>query len=230
MTMPLRPSDLKTGASVDYSNVTEKTMHAFYGTFGKRAFDLALVVVLAPVAVLIVACVALYMQVTDGNPFYTQQRVGRNGRVFRIWKLRTMRQNADQVLKDMLAQDAGLRDEWNRTQKLKCDPRVTRLGTFLRKTSIDELPQLLNVAKGDMSMIGPRPMMVDQVALYGPDLPAYTSLRPGITGLWQVTERNNADFLRRAELDGVYARTLSFRTDLKIVVQTIKTILRSTGY
>lgn len=230
MTVPLRSNDLEIGVSVNHSRDTAHKMHGFYARLGKRLFDLTLVILLLPIAIPIVALIAVYMYVTDGSPFYRQARLGQNGRVFHIWKLRTMRRNADQILREMLAQDADLRAEWDSTQKLKRDPRVTSIGMFLRKTSIDELPQLVNVLAGHMSMIGPRPMMLDQAALYGPELVYYKSLRPGITGLWQVTERNDADFGRRAELDGIYARNLSFRNDLSITIKTIKTILRSTGH
>jgi len=112
---------------------------------------------------------------------------------------------------------------------LQDDPRITRTGHFLRQTSIDELPQIFNVLRGDMSLLGPRPMMLDQVKLYGPTLPAYLALRPGISGLWQVTERNDADFEQRAAIDARYAATLSFANDLRLVWKTIKVVIRSTG-
>ena len=124
----------------------------------------------------------------------------------------------------------ALAREWETTQKLKDDPRVTRLGDFLRRTSLDEIPQLFNVLKGDMSLLGPRPMMLNQIELYGPTLDIYLSMKPGISGKWQVSERNNVHFRRRAQIDAEYASELSLASDLKLVWETIRTLIRSTGY
>lgn len=201
-----------------------------YRAFGKRALDLSLAIMLLPIALPLVALAALALWLTGVNPFYSQLRVGLNGTTFRLWKLRTMRPDADQVLEQILRNDPAKRAEWDSTQKLKEDPRVTRLGHLLRKTSMDELPQFLNVLRGDMSLLGPRPIMLDQRALYGPTLHVYTAMRPGISGLWQVTERNDAEFARRAEIDVEYARSLSFKGDLRLIWQTFRTVLRSTGF
>lgn len=220
--------------SLDYPLATDMppaiVNRGFYARRGKRVFDLLMALALLPVALVLVIGFAAAMLIKGERPFYSQKRVGSGGRNFTIWKLRTMHPNADALLKSLLARDPALREEWNRTQKLRDDPRVTKLGAFLRKTSIDELPQLWNVLRGEMSMIGPRPMMVDQKPLYGPTLQTYLALRPGISGQWQVTERNDADFRRRAEIDADYAANLTFRRDLFIVWRTIRTILRSTGY
>lgn len=200
-----------------------------YASMGKRLLDLALVALLVPIAVPVIAFCAVMLLINGNNPFYAQLRLGQHGRVFRIWKLRTMHADADQRLQALLAENSKLRAEWNAKQKLQDDPRITRVGHFLRQTSIDELPQLFNVLRGDMSLLGPRPMMLDQVKLYGPTLPAYLALRPGISGLWQVTERNDADFEQRAAIDAEYAATLSFANDLRLVWKTIKVVIRSTG-
>ena len=143
-------------------------------------------------------------------------------------KLRSMVPDAEAQLQAYLEQNPQAREEWNRTQKLKSDPRITRVGRFLRRSSLDELPQLWNVLKGDMSLIGPRPMMIDQVKLYPGD--AYFSLRPGITGPWQVSERNETEFADRARFDSGYLKELSFRTDLNILVRTFGVVMRCTGY
>lgn len=230
MTLPLRPSDIRIARSYEQEQSIVPSFDRFYARYGKRFFDIVLTLLLLPLALPLVALVALYVLITEGNPFYTQTRLGKDGRVFRIWKLRTMRRNADALLAEMLEKNPHLKAEWERDQKLRVDPRVTSFGVFLRKSSIDELPQLLNVLTGDMSLIGPRPMMLDQAALYGSEIAFYRALRPGISGLWQVTERNDADFQRRAQIDAEYARTLSFRNDLSIVIKTIKTVLRSTGH
>jgi len=143
-------------------------------------------------------------------------------------KLRTMVPNAEKQLESYLARNAEARLEWNSTQKLKSDPRITRLGKFLRKTSLDELPQLWNVLIGDMSLVGPRPMMPSQRPLYHGL--AYYNLRPGITGIWQVSERNESAFSKRAEFDTEYDEILSFRKDLGLLWSTVRVVLKGTGY
>lgn len=200
----------------------------FYRRFGKRGFDILFTVLIAPAVLTLVGVIALVMKVMGHSPFYTQERIGRNGRLFRIYKIRTMVPNADAVLEDYLQKDPDARREWDATQKLKRDPRITSIGAFCRKSSLDELPQFWNVFKGDMSLIGPRPMMVEQRALYpGTD---YYALRPGITGKWQVSDRNESTFAARADYDAEYNRTLSFRTDLSIMLRTVNVVLRCTGY
>ncbi len=131
-------------------------------------------------------------------------------------------------LQAYLAQNPKARAEWDATQKLKDDPRVTRLGRLLRKTSIDELPQLWNVVRGEMSLVGPRPMMISQRALYPGT--AYYSLRPGITGFWQVSERNDCEFAQRARFDAEYDSRVSFAVDLSILIRTVQVVCRATGY
>lgn len=228
MTVPVRPQDLALNMTV--VGTAEPAMSGGYARYGKRALDIAMALALAPIAFVLVAVFAAVLRMQGQSPFYSQFRLGQGGRAFRIWKLRTMRADADIFLQELLANDPARRAEWNSTQKLKDDPRVTALGAFLRKTSIDELPQLVNVLRGEMSMIGPRPMMLDQAPLYGAGLHAYLSLRPGISGKWQVTERNDADFGRRAQIDAEYARELSFAADLSIAWRTLSTVLRSTGH
>ncbi|MBD3662405.1 sugar transferase [Sulfitobacter sp. TSTF-M16] len=201
----------------------------FYRVFVKRAFDILLVLASAPFVLPVIALCALALWIEGGRPFYTQQRIGRRGDRFSILKLRTMVRDADSVLKDILDRDPAKRREWDALQKLKADPRVTRVGQVLRVTSLDELPQLWNVLKGDMSLVGPRPMMPEQAPLYG-DMAAYEALRPGITGLWQVSARNGNRFSHRNTVDATYEITLSFGADLRIVFRTIGVVLRGTGY
>lgn len=228
MTLPLRPNTAFSAEPVTLSRAQRNA--GFYARFGKRAFDIVLVLMLLPMAIPVLALAVLAMLILGENPFFSQVRIGQNGKTFTIWKLRTMYQDAELVLQDILRRDPVRRMEWQQTQKLKNDPRITPLGSILRKTSIDELPQLLNVLIGDMSMIGPRPMMMDQAKLYGPDLHIYFSLRPGISGQWQVTERNDANFTRRAQIDADYALGLSFARDLSIAFRTMKAVLHSTGH
>ena len=201
-----------------------------YRSFGKRAFDLSMLALIAPIVLPVIIVVTIILMVQGQSPFFSQLRVGRGGQTFKLWKFRTMQPDAESVLEKILANNPELRDEWERTQKLKKDPRVTAFGHYLRKTSIDELPQLLNVLLGQMSFLGPRPMLPEQQYIYGPAFPVYSSLRPGISGPWQVSERNDAHFQRRAELDMDYARDLSFKTDLKLVAKTLRTVWYSTGY
>ena len=194
----------------------------------KRAMDVALVVaVAAPTLAILVPLMAIIA--LDGrSPIYVQKRLGRGGQVFRMFKLRSMVADADQILDAYLACNPEARAEWDRTQKLKNDPRITFFGAFIRKTSLDELPQLMNVLLGDMSLVGPRPMMVAQKELY-PGA-AYYEMRPGITGLWQVSERNESSFSERASYDTAYFRQMSLGTDLKVMAQTVKVVFRATGY
>jgi lipopolysaccharide/colanic/teichoic acid biosynthesis glycosyltransferase len=202
--------------------------HGLYRDGLKRVFDLVVVGLFAPLVVLIVAALAIGTALDGGNPFYFQDRVGLGGRVYRMWKLRTMVPGADAALEVHLAGDPAAREEWDSTQKLKSDPRITRFGRILRRSSLDELPQLWNVLKGDMSLVGPRPMMPSQQDLYPGS--AYYALRPGITGPWQVSRRNESSFADRAQFDLAYDRSLSLATDLQLLARTVRVVLRATGY
>ncbi|EAQ25595.1 MAG: sugar transferase [Roseovarius sp. BRH_c41] len=162
------------------------------------------------------------------SPLYFQKRLGRGGRIFYMVKIRTMVPGADALLEYHLRKNPEARREWDETQKLKRDPRITRMGCFLRKSSLDELPQLWNVLKGDMSLVGPRPMMVDQEALYPGK--AYFELRPGITGTWQISDRNESSFAERAGFDTRYLASLSLSQDLLILLRTVTVVIRGTGY
>ncbi|MCB1390872.1 MAG: sugar transferase [Rhodobacteraceae bacterium] len=200
-----------------------------YAVAGKRALDILLASLALILAAPVLALLSLALWVEGGNPFYTQERLGLDGRRFRMFKLRTMVPNARERLDEFLDRDPALRAEWERTQKLKADPRVTAVGRLLRKTSMDELPQIFNVLKGDMSLVGPRPMLPEQMPLYL-NPPAYLGLRPGITGLWQVTARNEDSFELRAILDLRYAQRMGFWLDLRIIAATVKSVWRATGY
>lgn len=193
----------------------------------KRVLDVTLVLVAAPLVLPVIALLAVLVALDGGKPFYSQLRVGRNGETFRIWKLRSMVRNADARLEQHLAANPRAREEWTTMQKLKDDPRITRLGRILRKGSLDELPQLLNVLLGSMSLVGPRPMMVEQKPLY--DGTAYFRLRPGITGPWQISDRNACSFSGRVRYDEAYDRDLSLTTDLGILARTVIVVLRGTG-
>lgn len=194
----------------------------------KRIFDLICVVACLPFVAPLIGILALIIS-RDGSPaFYCQDRIGRNGQVYRIWKLRTMVANADSMLQEYLATNPEAAAEWTLTQKLKRDPRITRIGAMLRKSSIDELPQLWNVLIGDMSLVGPRPMLPEQEAIY-PGFAYYTQ-RPGITGSWQVSERNECTFADRARFDTDYIAEMSFTNDVKLLIATVGVVAKGTGY
>lgn len=202
-----------------------------YALYYKRVFDIwvtaALLLMAAPFLLPIALVLSALISFDGYNPIYTQRRIGRHGRIFRMFKFRTMVHDADQRLADYLANNPEAREEWEKHQKLRFDPRITMVGRFLRKTSLDELPQLLNVLRGEMSLVGPRPMMVEQTALYPGR--AYYLTRPGLTGPWQVSDRHGTSFADRAAYDDFYLRKLSFRSDLRILFSTVTVVLRGTG-
>ncbi len=193
----------------------------------KRWMDVGFVLMAAPFILPVMLVLIGVLKVTGHSPFFTQDRVGQGGRTFKLWKLRTMVPDADAKLRAYLQADDAARQEWEAFQKLSCDPRITDFGQFLRKSSLDELPQLWNVLVGDMSLVGPRPMMVDQQELYPGN--AYYALRPGLTGTWQISDRNLSTFAQRADFDAEYERNLSFLRDLKILMATVGVVLRATG-
>jgi exopolysaccharide production protein ExoY len=200
----------------------------FYRNIAKRVIDTTLVLLAMPFILPIVLGLAAVVALDGHLPFYTQKRVGMGGRVFTMWKLRSMVPDADRRLEEYLASDPAARIEWNATQKLKRDPRITRVGHILRKASLDELPQLWNVLTGDMSLVGPRPMMPEQQALYPGQ--SYYALRPGITGTWQVSDRNQSTFAARAEHDNFYDRKVSLGLDISILAATVRVVIHCTGY
>ena len=198
----------------------------FYPT-GKRVLDVALVLLGGPLVLPLILILAALVSLDGTSALYLQPRLGRNGRVFRLWKLRTMVPNAEARLASYLDSDPAARAEWDSNQKLKHDPRLTTVGRHLRRYSLDELPQLWNVLVGDMSLVGPRPMLPEQRHLYPGT--AYFDLRPGLTGPWQISERNSCSFAERAGYDNRYAQTVSAATDLRILMQTVSVVFRGTG-
>lgn len=208
--------------------VARQSRPGFYRKRVKRIGDIVLTLLMVPFAVPIIALMALLVLLDGHNPFYSQLRLGYKGQTFRMWKLRSMVYNADDLLEAYLAENPAARTEWDTTQKLKRDPRITFVGRVLRKTSMDELPQLLNVLNGTMSLVGPRPMMVCQQESYPGT--AYYNLRPGVTGMWQVSDRNQSEFTARADFDDLYEREVSLKTDIQILLRTVKVVLRGTGY
>jgi Undecaprenyl-phosphate galactose phosphotransferase WbaP len=195
----------------------------------KRVCDvlgaLALGMIFSPLMFVIL----LFMRREGGPVIYRHRRVGRNGRVFECLKFRTMVPNAEQVLRDVLEKHPELKAEWLRDHKLRNDPRVTALGRFLRRTSLDELPQLWNVVRGEMSLVGPRPVVREELMRYGRNLRVYLSAKPGITGLWQVMGRNDTDYRRRVAMDVCYVRNQNLLLDLYILLKTTRVVLGGGG-
>lgn len=222
-------SELEPGLSGSvYAETRGRKRVGLYRAYFKRAFDMLAVLLAAPFVLPVVLIMGLLVKRDGGPAFYCQDRIGRGGKVFRIWKLRSMVVDADARLEEYLASDPRARAEWDEHQKLKEDPRITAVGRLIRKTSLDELPQLWNVFRGDMSLVGPRPMLPGQAPLYPGR--AYYRLRPGLTGFWQISDRNETSFAGRAAYDTQYARRLSLPTDLFVLCATVWVVLRGTGY
>ena len=203
---------------------------SIYAVCGKRLFDLLVCLLTLPSALILVVVLAVVVALDGGKPFYRHERVGRDGKMFGCLKVRTMAVNADDLLARLLASDAAAAAEWSQFQKLENDPRVTRLGRFLRKSNLDELPQIWNVLVGDMSWVGPRPVTREELERYGRDRRAYLSVRPGITGRWQIIpNRNSISYSDRVKLDVEYVRTVGLLNDLWIMTHTVKHVLHHSG-
>ncbi|MFP5307344.1 MAG: sugar transferase [Gammaproteobacteria bacterium] len=195
----------------------------------KRGVDVAGAVALGVVFSPLIAFVICALKLDGGPVLFAHSRVGRNGRRFRVYKFRSMVADAQTALEELLDQHPELREEWERDHKLRNDPRVTRLGRFLRKTSLDELPQLLNVLKGEMSLVGPRPIVDAELRRYGRAVRYYLASKPGITGLWQVSGRSDTDYGRRVAMDRYYAENGSVLLDLSILARTVLVVLGRRG-
>jgi exopolysaccharide production protein ExoY len=186
----------------------------------------AALIILLPVFTLICLTIWLYDR---GPPIFAHRRVGKAGKSFPCLKFRTMVIDAEQRLADILRSDPGAAEEWKRHQKLRIDPRITPIGNLLRKTSLDEMPQLLNVLIGQMSLVGPRPIVENEIPRYGRYFAHYCRVRPGITGLWQVSGRSDVSYRRRVVMDIVYCRTKSIALDLSILTRTVPAVLMRRG-
>lgn len=196
----------------------------------KRAIDvvgaLGGLIVLFPVFLTVAVLITLQ---DGGPPLFSHKRVGRYGRLFKCWKFRSMIRNGDALLKERLETDPAAADEWQRTQKLTNDPRITPLGQFIRRASIDELPQLWNVLIGEMSLVGPRPITRPELDRYGKERRYYLLVRPGLTGLWQVSGRSDTAYDARIKLDREYVERWSFERDCMIILKTIPAVLAARG-
>ena len=220
--------------NVDMLSTPEKkeiNRNVFY-MFIKRGFDIICgmfgTVLLIPITLAVVIARVITKEM-DGPIFYDQIRIGKNGKHFKIYKFRTMVIDADEILKKYLDENEEERKEFEANQKLENDPRITKLGNFLRKTSIDEFPQFINILKGDMSLIGPRPIVDREVPLFGKNMKIVHSVKPGLTGYWGVNGRSNTTYDERVEMETYYAKNISFKLDVKIFFATIVQVLKREG-
>ena len=198
--------------------------------FAKRVIDLTFCLLMASFCIPLITLISVLVFLDSGRPiFFSQRRLGRHGKTFLIWKFRTMVRNAEQLKHSQLLQDPGVRKEWTETQKLQNDPRITRVGRVLRKTSLDELPQLWNILKGEMSLVGPRPIIHEEVTKYKSAYTLYVRATPGLTGLWQVSGRNRTTYEERVACDTFYVRNWSVWLDVCVLVKTVMVIITGDG-
>lgn len=217
-------------AGSPYLTTDESPLAFPTGGLAKRSFDitaaLAALVFFSPILLLIMALVKVS---SKGSIFYGHRRIGHNGRSFHCLKFRTMVANGDEVLRDYLRNNPSAAEEWKATRKLRDDPRVTTVGTVLRKLSLDELPQLINILRGDMSVVGPRPVIDEELSLYDTDAVYYLRTRPGLTGLWQISGRNDVSYQSRIAFDTHYVQNWSLVQDVLIIAKTIPAVCLSRG-
>lgn len=210
-------------ASKSVKCVAQKRSQPLSGDLTKRLFDiifsLSVLVLCAPVYMVLAISIAC---TSSGSIFYIQERVGKNHQHFGCIKFRTMLPDADLLLHQMMAESEDLRQEFSENFKLKEDPRITKIGKFLRTTNLDEFPQFINVLKGEMSVVGPRPLVPEEIERYGTQIDRVLTIRPGITGLWQVSGRNDIPYAQRIRIDVSYVKRRNFWLDLRIVLKTVR--------
>lgn len=196
----------------------------------KRIMELCLITFLLPLLIPLCVLVALSVKLSSPGPvFFRHKRIGFAGKDIDVWKFRTMVSDADAVLQDYFARNPELMSEWEANHKLVCDPRITPIGRFLRKASLDELPQLWNVVRGDLSLVGPRPIVWDEVEKYKDGFSLYKKVRPGLTGLWQISGRSDTSYEERIRLDSYYVRNWSVWFDIYILIKTPEEVIRCRG-
>jgi undecaprenyl-phosphate galactose phosphotransferase len=218
--------DLTHAQTVQGTTRSRRRVPAWLEDFLNRAAGVLLLLMLSPLLVFV--SIALWR--ADGAPIlFGHYRVGLDGKVFKCLKFRTMRRNSQELLAELLERDPAARAEWERDQKLSRDPRVTPIGDFLRRTSLDELPQLLNVVRGEMALVGPRPITVQELTRYGRVRWHYLAVKPGMTGLWQVSGRNRTTYDERVDLDRTYVESRSMWLNLRILARTVKVVVTRDG-
>ncbi|SPJ31157.1 sugar transferase [Falsiruegeria mediterranea] len=211
------------------TEVAPSTGSQIYRAVGKRVLDIVLAVFLLVLCFPVFLLISVLVWLDGGPPVFSHERVGRGGRAFKCLKFRTMQVGSERLLRQHLQENAKARQEWDAQQKLTDDPRITRVGRFLRRTSLDELPQIVNVLRGEMSLVGPRPVTVDELDRYAGHLPKYLALRPGVTGLWQVHGRGRVSYAERVKMDARYFADLSFGGDLLLLFKTSLVVVRWQG-
>ena len=222
--------DLGVSAAAGAGRLRQGPRYFFRYRVVKRTLDIFLVVLFSPILLLLIAIIGIAVRVGSPGPiFFSHRRISRHGAFFSMWKFRTMVNNSQQLLDDYLAAHPEARAEWRKTHKLKNDPRVTPLGNFLRRTSLDELPQLWNVFTGSMSLVGPRPIVAAEVEKYGPYFADYCLVKPGVTGLWQISGRSQTTYSERVQLDRRYANSWSLFGDIRILFKTLTSVVNQDG-
>ena len=223
----------KQGVRLSFSDYSVFSAEDVAGTLDQvyvRALDIVISLTLIIAVAPLLALVALLIYTTNPGPvLFGHVRIGRGGRRFRCFKFRSMVTDAQERLNALLLSDPAAAAEWARDHKLKSDPRITPIGSFLRQSSLDELPQLFNVLRGDMSLVGPRPIVTEEVTKYRRYFRDYCEVRPGITGLWQISGRNDVSYRRRVAMDVAYVRSQSVKIYLRILVMTLPSVLKSQG-
>lgn len=225
----VRPRGRERGLEIGLDLGGEKGREGFYRKAGKRIFDLLLAVALLPLLGPLIAILWVLVRRDGGDGFFGHARIGRDGRRFKCWKIRTMVPGAEEKLQAYLRAHPAAAREWEANRKLANDPRITPIGHFLRRSSLDELPQLWNVFMGEMSFVGARPVTGDELGKYGPYAGSYLAQSPGVTGVWQVSGRNEVSYEARVAMDHAYLRDMSFGLDLKMLFKTWLVVIRRTG-
>lgn len=217
---------------LENDNINNKKIGIYIEKGIKRTFDIFVgligTILLIPITIVIYIAKKILKE-DDGPIFYDQLRIGKNGKYFKLYKYRSMIVGADEILKEYLEKNEEARIEFEENQKLKNDPRITKLGKFLRKTSLDEFPQFINILKGDMSLVGPRPIVDREVKLFGDKMKTIHSVRPGLTGYWAANGRSDTTYDQRVEMEAYYAENFSLLLDIKIIFKTIKSVLKKEG-
>ncbi|MCX7957689.1 MAG: undecaprenyl-phosphate galactose phosphotransferase WbaP [Deltaproteobacteria bacterium] len=210
-------------------NIKNRLKNPFYRAI-KRIFDLVIGSILLIISLPLMFVIAILIKTdSDGSVIYRHRRIGYKGKQFDCLKFRSMVEGADKMLKKIIEENPKMKEEWDRFKKLPNDPRVTRIGRLLRKTSLDELPQLINVIKGDMSLVGPRPVLYEELQLFKEGSDYYLEVKPGITGLWQISGRSDIDFQKRVELESWYVKNYSLWLDITVIIRTIKVVFTKAG-
>lgn len=212
-----------------HSSVLRRESQTVYSLIFKRVFDLGLALIMLPLLAPIVGVIWVIARMDGGPGFFGHRRIGRHGKTFRCWKIRTMVPDAETRLVAYLTANPDAAAEWERDHKLTNDPRITKIGRFLRATSLDELPQLWNVIRGDMSFVGPRPVVRKEMQKYGRFRSSYMKMRPGITGIWQVSGRNDVSYEDRIQMDVQYLYSASLALDCEIILSTGLSVIGKTG-